>query len=192
MHFPLPILPTMNWRGGRGFGSDRSGVAIKLGIPGGVLRHGAVDLIAKHGTPVLAIDDGEVLCDPYEFFFGTYAIEVEHPQFIARYCEIAPQTLVRRKSRVKSGQMIGRVGNQPGADMLHLELFDGSASGPLTTSRTKANQPYYRRKDLIDPTPLMDELAPSVRGFVERDMKVTQDADGRSWVQAQRANLLDI
>ena len=192
MNFPLPIPPLMNWRGGRGFGADRSGVALKLGIPGGVLRHGAVDLIAAHGTPVLAIDDGDVLCDPYPFFFGTYAIEIEHPQFVARYCEIAPQTLVKKKSRVKAGQMIGRVGNQPGGDMLHLELFDGSATGPLTTARTKANQPYYRRKDLIDPTPLMDELAPSVRSFVARDMKIVKDADGRSWVQAERFSLKDL
>jgi len=43
------------------------------------------------------------------------------------------------------------------SDMLHFELYDKSASGPLTvasgsSSAIKNNVPFMRRKDLIDPT----------------------------------------
>lgn len=192
MYFPLPYLPKHNYRGGRGFGADRSAVAKKLGIPGNVLRHGAVDLIAPPGTPVLAMDDGEVLCNPYKFFFDTYAIEVQHTNFIARYCEIARQTEVRKHDIVKAGQVIGYVGNQPGGDMLHLELFSGSKTGPLTTPRTKANQPYYRRADLIDPTPVLDGLVGGVKCNLSTGFKVQTGPDGRKTVAVQRDTRIDI
>jgi hypothetical protein len=38
--------------------------------------------------------------------------------------------------------------------MLHLELYSGDKTGPLTD---RGNQPYMRRTDLIDPTPILDE-----------------------------------
>lgn len=192
MHFPLPYLPQQSYRGGRGFGADRSGVAKKLNIPGNVLRHGAVDLIAPPGTPVLAMDDGEVLCNPYKFFFDTYAVEIQHTNFVARYCEIALRTEVRKHDHVKAGQVIGYVGNQPGGDMLHLELFSGSKTGPLTTPRTKANQPYYRRADLMDPTPVLDALRSGVQHNLSTGYRVQAGADGRKTVTVRTDMRIDI
>jgi hypothetical protein len=31
------------------------------------------------------MDDGVVINGPYSFYSGTYALEIKHPQFIARY-----------------------------------------------------------------------------------------------------------
>ncbi len=192
MHFPLPYIPQKSYRGGRGFGADRTGVAKKLGTcPGDVLKHGACDLMAPPGTPVLAIDDGVVLCNPYRFYDKTYAIEIQHTNFIARYCEIRRQTEVGLQSTVKAGQVIGYVGNQPGADMLHLELFSGARTGPLTTAKTVANQPFYRRKDMMDPTPVLDSLRHTVQSNSE-DWTVVSRADGCKVVEARTLSLLDL
>jgi hypothetical protein len=58
---------------------------------------------------------------------------------------------------------IAKVGNLLSIvqSMLHLELYDKSAEGPLTvrtsnTARTAAGVPFWRRKDLIDPTPKLN------------------------------------
>src|SRR5262245_2726558 len=91
------------YKGGNGFGGSREKVR-----PG--LMHAANDLAAPPGTPVLAMDEGVVLAGPYEFFRGTYALEVRHPQFIARYCEIARIAEVGLADRVKEGQVIAYVG----------------------------------------------------------------------------------
>ena len=72
MIFPVPYIPGENYRGGRGFGADRSAVAALLKIPGGKLKHGAVDLIVPPMTPVLAMADGIVVRGPYPFFLKAH------------------------------------------------------------------------------------------------------------------------
>ncbi len=192
MHFPLPFMPERNYVGGLGFDADRSAVARKLGtIPGNVLRHGACDLVAPPGTPVLAIDDGRVLRGPYPFFLGTYAIEVQHTNFIARYCEVACRTEVRKHDPVFAGQVIGYVGNQPGGDMLHLELFSGALTGELTTAKTVANRPYDRRKDLMDPTALLDSLRDRLP-VKTKGWKVVNGQQGYKVLEYKHLSLLDI
>jgi murein DD-endopeptidase MepM/ murein hydrolase activator NlpD len=192
MHFPLPFMPERHYVGGLGFDADRSAVAKKLGtIPGNVLRHGACDLVAPAGTPVLAIDDGRVLRGPYPFFLGTYAIEVQHTNFIARYCEVAPRTEVRKHDPVFAGQVIGYVGNQPGGDMLHLELFSGALTGDLTTAKTVANRPYYRRGDLMDPTALLDSLRDRLP-VKTKGWKVVNGQQGYKVLEYKHLSLLDI
>ncbi len=152
MRFPLAAIPTLSYKtGGRGFGADRGWLE-----PG--RRHGACDLVGPAGTEILAIASGLVIAGPYEFFRGTYAIEVQHPLFIARYCEIARERAARAGSTVEEGEVIALIGNQPGTDMLHLEMFSGMASGPLND---KGNPPYARRKDIMDPAPWLDGLAHS-------------------------------
>ena len=192
MHFPLPFMPERNYVGGLGFDADRSAVARKLGtIPGNVLRHGACDLVAPPGTPVLAIDDGRVLRGPYPFFLGTWAIEVQHTNFIARYCEVAGRTEVRKHDPVFAGQVIGYVGNQPGGDMLHLELFSGALTGDLTTAKTVANRPYYRRGDLMDPTALLDSLRDRLP-VKTKGWKVVNGQQGYKVLEYKHLSLLDI
>lgn len=182
MIFPVPYIPSENYRGGRGFGADRSAVAALLKIPGGQLKHGAVDLIVPPKTPVLAMAEGMVVRGPYPFFLNVYAIELQHTQFLARYCEIHPNTEVRNGHPVKEGQVIAYVGNQPGADMLHLELFSGAGSGDLSLNRAdRRNAPYYRRSDLMDPTAVLDGIRFTVaqRAF---PMKYITDDAGRKFI----------
>jgi murein DD-endopeptidase MepM/ murein hydrolase activator NlpD len=129
----------------RRFGAKRKGDRL----------HAGCDLYADVGSPILALDSGEVL-KIYEFYLGTFALEVRHPKFIARYGEIK-QGLppgIKAGTPVTRGQPIAYVGKLTGLNMsmLHLELYSGAGNGPLTTK----TGPYKRRGDLIDPTPILD------------------------------------
>lgn len=155
--FPLDFIPALSYKGGRRyFGAPRSGG----------LKHGACDLIAREGTPVYAMADGEVIRGPYHFYHGAYAIEVLHPafdprypNFVIRYCEVAPDA-ARRGSKVREGQVIAHTKKMHKDAMLHLEMYKGTASGRLTQ---KHRTPYKRREDLVDPTPYLDQLALKLR-----------------------------
>jgi murein DD-endopeptidase MepM/ murein hydrolase activator NlpD len=135
--------------GGRWFGAPRTD-----------RLHAAVDLLNPYKSPIRAIADGVVLSVPYDFYLGTDALEVHHPGIgVVRYGEISPLALVDLKpgDRVSMGDVIAHVGQQDttGFCMLHFELYTGAASGPLTEVW---NPPYERRKDLINPSTLVDEL----------------------------------
>ena len=154
--FPFKQLPNENWTEGmRRFGARRSG---------GRRAHAACDLYFPEGTIIHAIADGRVTQGPYAFYQGTFALEIDHGAFLARYGEIKESTFVRVGDRVTAGQPIARVGNLTGitASMLHLELYDKSASGPLTvrgnqSKKTSDGVPFQRRRDLIDPTARLNE-----------------------------------
>jgi murein DD-endopeptidase MepM/ murein hydrolase activator NlpD len=159
--FPIPYIPALDYRGSRGWNADRTAVAKQLNIPGGVLKHAACDLIAPPGTPVLAVADGFVREPPHRFYPNegaliTYAFSVQHSGFVARYCEIGRKVEVRVGDYVLAGQVIAYIGDQPGNDMLHLEMYDGTAYGELNTAKVPANAPFYRRRDVMDPTPFLD------------------------------------
>ncbi len=147
MIFPLAEKPTLNWRGGRGFGAQRDGGR----------KHAGCDLIVPEGTPIYAIADGRVTVGPYLFYHGTYAIEIVHPQFVARYCEIRGVADGIGVGRVvKEGELIAYVGKMYRDSMLHLEMFTGAKKGPLTD---RSRTPFCRRADLIDPTAHLDRWA---------------------------------
>lgn len=145
--------------GMRAFGADRDS---------GKRAHAGIDLYFPDFTPVLAMADGVVTRGPYPFYLKTFAVEVDHGSFIARYGELAPEAgaFVAVGSRVTKGQQLGRVGvliksngKRLGVPsmMLHLEMFDKTSTGPLTagasTSARHTNGAlFYRRRDLIDPT----------------------------------------
>ncbi|MRG95567.1 peptidoglycan-binding protein [Polyangium spumosum] len=150
--FPLSKLPTSNWTSPpRSFGSRRSG---------GARAHAGCDLYASLGTWVHAIADGEVILGPYPFYCETYALEVHHGSFVIRYGEIQKFTTVKQGDKVKAGQRIAKVGHLVGikvpSDMLHLEMYKGDVSGPLTQrsggAKTESGASYQRRADLMDPT----------------------------------------
>ena len=157
--FPFAALPSANWHtGARAFASNRSGPR----------AHAGCDLYFPVGTWIHAIKDGVVVRGPYAFYAHTFALEIDHGAFIARYGEIQASTTVQQGDHVTQGQKIARVGHLVGisvpSDMLHLELYDKSdgASGPLTvgpsvSKRRHDNVPFLRRRDLIDPTSSLDE-----------------------------------
>ena len=152
--FPFPTLPVSDWvRSPRAFASNRNN---------GLRAHAGCDLYFEKGTWIHAIADGTVTRGPYPFYCQTFALEVDHGDFLARYGEIQAKTTVKEGDRVHAGEQIAKVGHLVGirvpSDMLHFELYDKSASGPLTipdAARSKKRSdgiPFMRRKDLIDPT----------------------------------------
>lgn len=145
--------------GMRAFGARRSG---------GQRAHAGDDLYFPDFTPVRAVADGVVTKGPYSFYLKTDALEIDHGAFTVRYGELAPDRTppVKEGDTVTKGQVIGRVGvltkrngKRLGVPsmMLHFEMFDGTARGPLTdytaaTARHTDRRPFIRRRDLIDPT----------------------------------------
>ena len=85
----------------------------------------------------------------------------------ADYGEIQSNSEVKIGDSVAAGQRIAKVGHLVGisvpSDMLHLELYSKGGSGPLTvTDASKSKKradgiPYYRRSDLLDPTPSLNQ-----------------------------------
>ena len=127
--------------------------------------HAAVDLIAPHLRPIHAVADGVVIQAPYFFYLGTNALEVNHPGVgVVRYGEIDMHKVVHLKGgdKVKMGDVIAYVGLlSTGSSMLHFELYSGSLKGPLTN---RAIPPCQRRKDLVNPTKLMEQLQKAAFG----------------------------
>jgi murein DD-endopeptidase MepM/ murein hydrolase activator NlpD len=132
-----------------------------------------------------AVADGAVVRGPYPFYCETFALEIDHGSFIARYGEIQSITDVRVGDSVRAGQKIAKVGHLVGiqvpSDMLHFELYDKSRTGPLTVgsnadSAIRNGVPFMRRKDLIDPTSRLNQwktnLPPSDEGTLRRRMDV--------------------
>jgi murein DD-endopeptidase MepM/ murein hydrolase activator NlpD len=148
--YPLAIKATADYHTeARRFGSNR---------PSG-RKHAGIDLYAPAGTVVRAMAAGKVL-RVYYFYCETYAIEINHGSFIARYGEVDKRRsniFVRPGDEVERGEPIGLVGQLQGikvpSNMLHLEMYASSEDSPLTI---KGNRPYERRKDLIDPTHSID------------------------------------
>lgn len=175
MRFPLPFLPTKSYKGGNGFGASRDKVRAGL-------KNAANDLAAPHGTPVLAMDDGMVLRAPYYFYSGTYALEIQHPQFIARYGEISRVTEVNVGDTVKEGQVIAYVGDQAGDDMLHIEFCSGRLRGDLSYP-PGTHPPYDRRDDVFDGVRFLDGTRQTATYFDWVDTwRYITDADGRKFL----------
>lgn len=151
--FPFPTVPAASWEERpRAFASPRAG---------GARLHAGCDLYFPKGTSIHAIADGVVTRGPYPFYCETFALEIDHGPFLARYGEIQSKTEVSAGATVKAGQKIASVGHLIGiqvpSDMLHFELYDKSVSGPLTVANDSGSAmrhgvPFMRRKDLIDPT----------------------------------------
>jgi murein DD-endopeptidase MepM/ murein hydrolase activator NlpD len=151
--FPFPTVPATSW--------EERPLAFASPRAGGARLHAGCDLYFSKGTPIHAIADGVVMRGPYPFYCETFALEIDHGAFLARYGEIQSKTEVSAGATVKAGQKIASVGHLIGiqvpSDMLHFELYDKSLSGPLTVasdsgSAMKNGVPFMRRKDLIDPT----------------------------------------
>ena len=151
--FPFATVPAQSW--------EKPPLAFASRRAGGARLHAGCDLYFPKGTPIHAIADGVVTRGPYPFYCETFALEIDHGPLLARYGEIQSKTEVTAGDTVRAGQKIANVGHLVGirvpSDMLHFELYDKTASGPLTVasgsgSATRNGVPFMRRKDLIDPT----------------------------------------
>jgi murein DD-endopeptidase MepM/ murein hydrolase activator NlpD len=149
--FPLLDPPDNDFSQGNGsFGASRGD---------GRRKHAGNDLYKTEGAGFVAVADGIVLRGPYEFYLGTYAIEVRHQGgFIVRYGEISARLAegVRKRSRIEKGQKLGAI-KQVNSDccdpMLHFELFSGMGKGKLSVKKGK----FKRRWDLLNPTSYLSD-----------------------------------
>ena len=173
--FPLPIIPQADYHyGGIAFGAQTQ--------KRGTRRHAACDLMAPPGTPVYAVERGMVLEVPKKpFYQNVYTVVIRHNNFIIRYTEVDENRLVAVGEEVYEGQQIGTVGkNNKERGMLHLEMYRGTASGSLSqpTNQTYLyvdGVNYERRKDLIDPTPYLDQWR------LWTDFSVYQSQEPENW-----------
>jgi murein DD-endopeptidase MepM/ murein hydrolase activator NlpD len=121
-------------------------------------KHGGCDLGAPRGTPVYAVDAGEVVEVSGGFLHGTSVVSIAHGDvydddyIIVRYGEV-DTILVQLGQKVEQGQMIAKVGKQPGGTQLHLEMYAGDQTGEFLQ---ETSRPYKRRSDIMDPTPHLD------------------------------------
>jgi murein DD-endopeptidase MepM/ murein hydrolase activator NlpD len=158
LYFPFAVLPAQDWTSGmRRFGANRNN---------GTRAHAGCDLYFPQGTWIHAVADGKIVRGPTYFYADTYALEVDHGDVLVRYCEVHGQAPVRAGDIVQAGQRIARVGRLVGitvpSDMLHIEVYNKTASGPLTvpaeaSARRADNVPFGRRRDLVDPTPFLND-----------------------------------
>jgi murein DD-endopeptidase MepM/ murein hydrolase activator NlpD len=151
------IFPIPKWeakynyhQGGLRFGANRDH---------GKRKHVGCDLYGPLGSPVLAITNGTVI-RVYRFYGGTDAIEINHGSLgIARYGEIPPSSNIKTGGFVDAGEQIGTIATIKGHGklhpMMHFELYSGQGNGRLTQPGSKG---FQRRSDLVNPTPLLDQL----------------------------------
>lgn len=129
--------------GARAFGSCRDDCNRK---------HGGADLYGKRRRLVYSVGSGTIV-DFSPFYLGTWALVVDHGDFIVRYGELDDQLVsgLKTGSKISRGQAIGYIGKMSGLSqsMLHFERFSGRGRGPLTD---RSNRPFQRRSDLVDPT----------------------------------------
>ncbi|WP_376093944.1 M23 family metallopeptidase [Roseomonas sp. CCTCC AB2023176] len=153
MYFPLKEKPKDSYHERpRKFGAPRSH---------GKRKHAGCDLYAPVGTGVYAVADGKVLA-AYPFYLGTWAVEVDHGDFVVRYGEVQKKLGpgVTPGARILAGAEIGTIGRLEGltVSMVHFEMYAGTETGPLTVKGGKGKfAAYQRRDDLLDPTPYLDE-----------------------------------
>ncbi len=144
--FPTAAKPTHSYTSGmRKFSHNRSGGRL----------HAACDLYRYKNEPIRSVAPGKVLRDLYEFYEGTFALEVRHSGgFVVRYGEMTGKVLQRRNSIVNMGESVGKMGKVNSGccrPMLHFELYSGEKSGPLKSKTGR----YKRRSDLMNPTPYL-------------------------------------
>jgi murein DD-endopeptidase MepM/ murein hydrolase activator NlpD len=178
--FPLPFAPIYP------YDSDAPGVS---GFQFGVLRnggpriHAGCDLRAPFGTPVMAIDDGEVHFPAWPFygkgFPNIWVIAIWHPKLrdgqglLVRYGEIEQiPAWFTRGAPVKRGKVLGKVSHQltktkegvVDNSMLHVEFYSTSEKGDTTRQGNEDNYDnvtpmrFERRHDLLNPTSILREL----------------------------------
>lgn len=131
-----------------------------FGFPRKHHTHEGIDLYAPEGTPVSAVEDGEVVkIEPFTgpaaqspWWQDTMAVFVEGASGVVVYGEIAPHPSLAMGQRVAAGQSLGWVKTVLRHDkgrpcaMLHLELHvAGTRDAPAWEG--------VRPPTLLDPTP---------------------------------------
>ncbi len=84
-------------------------------------RHQGIDIKAERGTPVLAVQKGRVIFAGKKGNYGLLVC-IEHAgQWETRYAHLS-SIVVKKNSKVKKGQMIGKVGSTGNSTGPHLHF----------------------------------------------------------------------
>jgi murein DD-endopeptidase MepM/ murein hydrolase activator NlpD len=165
--FPFPRYPDDDWHlPNKNFGAGRQG---------GRRLHGGCDLIMPPFEWIHAVYDGVLVHEETLFYNDTYYVTYQHGSYLIRYGEIEKNSSTKKKvgDTCKRGEKICQVGlmtykdkktgkkvrypaNGPRGHMLHLEMYANGADHSRLKATLKTN-PYERRKDIIDPTPHLDD-----------------------------------
>ncbi|KVP17147.1 hypothetical protein WJ84_02385 [Burkholderia ubonensis] len=164
---PLELVPTPDGDSFATMPAGSTGLPLAphpgaFGVRRAKHTHEGVDLYAPHGTPVFAVEDGEVVAvKPFTgphaglpWWLDTWAVFVEGPSGVVVYGEIAPA--VAEGEKVCAGQTLGTITTVLAKDkgrpraMLHLELHTpGSRVAPEWLEHDQ------RPAVLCDPTPYL-------------------------------------
>lgn len=136
-------------------------------------KHAARDLYTAPSTPVVAMAAGIVIGKNKYFGANDVYVSVLHElpdgrKFIAKYCELAKDSVsLEVKNEVRQGQELGKTAHLGVSAynrkekktyslyMCHFEIYDCSAGDD--NPGYVNNPPYMRRRDLIDPLPILRE-----------------------------------
>lgn len=155
---PSPISQGHSWLGNGSwgdYGHNRSN---------GTRSHAGCDIYANENEPVYAVKSGTIISSETvsssSGWGGAGAITIDHGDYIIRYGEV--KNITQTSGTVTQGQRIAVVSNTtfyPAQAMLHLEMYDKSATGPLTNTNSPKmvnGRPIRRRIDSINPTPYLE------------------------------------
>jgi murein DD-endopeptidase MepM/ murein hydrolase activator NlpD len=145
-------------------------------VRGGRSRaHVGIDLRAKKGDTVLSVDDGTIVSF-YYFYRSTFALFIDHGDYIVNYGEVDKSSLDRfglvspwgniskndpKKSTgqsgsvVKAGQPIALVGKMYRSSMLHFEMYSSGKTNQRWTGFPSGSAPSR----LLNPTNFLLTLA---------------------------------
>jgi murein DD-endopeptidase MepM/ murein hydrolase activator NlpD len=179
--FPLKVKPINNFdmQFGKRFNWTKNDNQTMFGSnrSGGKRKHAGRDLYTEPNAEIVAICDGVVL-DIRDFYCKTYQITIKHHtnsgrEFIIRYGEVDKSSIKNLKvgDSVEQGTVLAKTGKLLNDDntplmtlsgkiiyMLHLEYYSGESGLNLKKPLSnKANKPYERRKDLLDPLELLKQ-----------------------------------
>ncbi|MFQ0995597.1 M23 family metallopeptidase [Gilliamella sp. BG2] len=179
--FPLKVKPINNFdmQFGKRFNWTKNDNQTMFGSnrSGGKRKHAGRDLYTEPNAEIVAICDGVVL-DIRDFYCKTHQITIKHHtnsgrEFIIRYGEVNKSSIKNLKvgDSVEQGTVLAKTGKLLNDDdtplmvlsgkiiyMLHLEYYSGESGLNLKKPLSnKANKPYERRKDLLDPLELLKQ-----------------------------------
>lgn len=137
----------------------------------GQRSHAGCDIYAQDGEPIYAVKSGVIISNETILKSPNWgnagAITIDHGDYIIRYGEV--KNITKTSGTVYQGEKIAEVSNTtifPSQPMLHLEMYDKSATGSLTNrnSPKKVNgRLIMRRVDSIDPTQYLEQWVNNLR-----------------------------
>ena len=118
-------------------GKDYSaGTLVKSATMGDYRVHDGIDIIAKKGTQVRAVNSGKVLEVYNDAFWGTVAVIDHGGEVIAKYCGLGSETKLETGQVVEKGAVLGNLASIPceqkDESHLHFEIkVAGEVQDPI-------------------------------------------------------------